>query len=139
MLLSRRYRFCASHRLDSPGLSEQENRDTYGKCNNPHGHGHNYVLDVTVSGGVNRVTGQVAPVGLLDALVDECVLQAMDHRNLNAEVAEFTNLVPTSENLAMVIEKRLKDRWDDRFSASGPRLENVRLLETRRNRFDVSA
>ena len=138
MRLSRRYKFCASHRLHSESLTERENQDTYGKCNNPHGHGHDYVLDVTVSGRLNRITGQVVSVAALDGLVNECILRDMDHRNLNEEVPEFANLVPTSENLAVVIEQRLKGKWDDRFSASGPRLHNVSLLETRRNRFDVN-
>ncbi len=139
MRLSRRYKFCASHRLHSDALSEQENRDTYGKCNNPHGHGHNYLLDVTVSGKLNRITGQVIPLADLDTLVDESILRVMDHRNLNQDVPEFATLVPTSENLAAVIEKRLKANWEDRFTASGARLLNVSLLETRRNRFDVNA
>ena len=138
MRLSRRYRFCASHRLHSDSLTETENQETYGKCNNPYGHGHNYVLDVTVSGRLDPVTGQVVSLGALDRLVDECILREMDHRNLNEEVPEFAKLVPTSENLAVVIERRLKGEWEDRFTASGPRLDNVSLLETRRNRFDVN-
>ena len=124
-------------RSHSPELSEQANDAVYGKCNNPHGHGHDYVLDVTVSGRLNRITGQVVSLASLDGLVDECVLRDMDHRNLNEEVPEFAKLVPTSENLALVIERRLKGKWEDRFTDSGPRLDNVSLLETRRNRFDV--
>lgn len=138
MRLSRRYRFCASHRLHSDSLTDQENQDTFGKCNNPHGHGHNYVLDVTVSGRLDPITGQVVSPQALDRLVDECIVREMDHRNLNEEIPEFAALVPTSENLAVVIERRLRGKWEDRFTALGPRLDNVSLLETRRNRFDVN-
>ena len=89
--LTRRYRFSASHRLHADGISEAENRALYGKCNNPHGHGHDYVLDVSLRGRVDGETGRVADVAALDRLVRERVLEAFDQRNLNAEVAAFAD------------------------------------------------
>ena len=138
MRLTRRYEFCASHRLHQPSLSETENEGLYGKCNNPYGHGHNYALEVTVRGPVNQETGLVLDSHLLDELVRAQVMEPMDHRNLNAEVEEFADVVPTSENLVLVIEQRLRSEWHSRFPGGQPRLENVRLYETRRNRFDLS-
>jgi 6-pyruvoyltetrahydropterin/6-carboxytetrahydropterin synthase len=135
--LTRRYGFCASHRLHSDRLTEEANREVYGKCNNPHGHGHNYSLEITVVGILDRNTGVLMRPGDLDAYVDEYVLRNLDHRHLNDDVAEFSALVPTSENLARVIENRLNEGWSGRFPA-GPRLEKVRLQETRRNRFELS-
>src|ERR1700693_58480 len=102
MKLTRRYRFSASHRLDTPALSPEENRKLYGKCNNPYGHGHNYVLDVTLEGSPG-VSGLVASRSALDTLVSERVLARMDHRNLNEDVAELASAVATTENLALVI------------------------------------
>jgi len=131
--LTRAYRFCASHRLHSASLSEAANREVYGKCNNPYGHGHNYQLEVTVAGPVDAASGKVVDVPRLDGLVESSVLRHFDHQDLNA-VPEFAELVPTSENLVMVIEQRLRQAW---FAGAGPRLENVRLHETRRNRFDL--
>jgi 6-pyruvoyltetrahydropterin/6-carboxytetrahydropterin synthase len=84
MRLGRRYRFSASHRLHAPRLSAAENAELYGKCNNPFGHGHNYAIEVTVRGPLERDTGRVADPRVLDALVERCVLDAFDLRNLNA-------------------------------------------------------
>ncbi len=136
--LTRRYGFCASHRLHTDSLSEPDNQELYGKCNNPHGHGHDYVLEVTVAGTLNDSTGLLLRPRDLDALVDESVLRDMDHRNLNTEIPEFAAVVPTSENLARVIENRLKENWSSRFSPAGPHLEKVSLQETKRNRFELS-
>jgi 6-pyruvoyltetrahydropterin/6-carboxytetrahydropterin synthase len=135
--LTRRYGFCASHRLHSDRLTEEANQELYGKCNNPHGHGHNYSLEITVAGTLDGKSGVLIRPGDLDAFVDECVLREIDHRHLNDDVAEFSALVPTSENLARVIENRLNKKWSGRFPA-GLRLEKVRLQETRRNRFELS-
>jgi 6-pyruvoyltetrahydropterin/6-carboxytetrahydropterin synthase len=135
--LTRRYGFCASHRLHSDALTEEANRELYGKCNNPHGHGHNYSLEITVAGTLAGNTGVLMRPGDLDAFVEEYILREMDHRHLNADVPEFSALVPTSENLAQVIENRLNKGWSGRFPG-GPRLEKVRLQETRRNRFELS-
>ena len=134
--LTRRYRFSASHRLHSPALSEPENRETYGKCNNPYGHGHDYVLEVTSVGPVDNRTGQVCNVATLDALVAQYVLGELDHRNLNEDVEGFAERVPTSENLAIDIGERLQRRWVSAFPGEWPRLASVRLRETKRNVFE---
>src|ERR1700687_2843004 len=101
--LGRRYRFAASHRLHSARLSEEENRRLYGKCNNPHGHGHNYVVEVSVRGPLDLATGRTLDTAVLDELVRRQVLGPFDHRNLNSEVPVFERLVPTSENLGVEI------------------------------------
>jgi 6-pyruvoyltetrahydropterin/6-carboxytetrahydropterin synthase len=134
--LTRRYRFAASHRLHSERFSEQENSDLYGKCNNPYGHGHDYILDVTTAGPIDPVSGQAISIPTLDALVRAQVLKDLDHRYLNADVAEFQQVIPTSENIIQVIEDRLKAGWSAAFPGEWPRLENIRLQETRRNRFE---
>jgi 6-pyruvoyltetrahydropterin/6-carboxytetrahydropterin synthase len=139
MRVTRRYRFAASHRLHSDGFSEDENRKLYGKCSNPFGHGHDYVLDVTASGPVNASSGQVVHVPTLDRLVTEQVLKDFDHRYLNADLNEFKTLVPTSENIIRVIEDRLTARWTEVFPGGGPRLEGIRLRETKRNVFELKS
>jgi 6-pyruvoyltetrahydropterin/6-carboxytetrahydropterin synthase len=139
MRVTRRYRFAASHRLHSDGFSENENRELYGKCSNPFGHGHDYVLDVTASGPVNAASGQVVHVPTLDRLVTEQVLKDFDHRYMNADLNEFQTLVPTSENIIRVIEDRLTARWTAVFPGEWPRLEGIRLRETKRNVFELKS
>jgi 6-pyruvoyltetrahydropterin/6-carboxytetrahydropterin synthase len=129
--LTRRYLFSASHRLHSAELSEQENRLTYGKCNNPHGHGHNYALEVTVSGPVNQKTGMVCNLSELDRSVQEDVLDKFDHENLNAR-REFADGVPTTENLSELIFNILKQ------SLKVAHLEKVRIEETIMNSFEYA-
>lgn len=129
MRLTSRYRFAAAHRLDTPALSREENRRLYGKCNNPFGHGHDYVLDITVAGPVGA-DGLVANREALDAVVREAVLVHLDHKNLNTELPEFTGAVPTTENLARVIRDRLDACW-----TLPARLVRVRIAETDRNTF----
>jgi 6-pyruvoyltetrahydropterin/6-carboxytetrahydropterin synthase len=129
--LTSRYRFCASHRLDTPALSPEENRQLYGKCNNPHGHGHDYVLEITVDGPVDE-QGQVVNRQALDALVEERVLRRLNHKNLNADVPEFAQSVPTTENLATVVQAALAESW-----TLPARLARVRISETARNTFDL--
>jgi 6-pyruvoyltetrahydropterin/6-carboxytetrahydropterin synthase len=138
MRVTRRYRFAASHRLHSDKLDERENRELYGKCNNPYGHGHDYVLEVTVAGPRNSATGLVVQLPLLDKLVSAQVLQDFDHRYFNADVGEFAELVPTSENIIRAIEGRLKARWKTMFPGTWPRLDKIRLQETKRNSFQLS-
>ncbi len=139
MRVTRRYRFAASHRLHSAAFSEDENRELYGKCSNPFGHGHDYVLDVTASGPVDPSSGQVVHVPTLDRLVSEQVLKDFDHRYFNADLEEFKNLVPTSENIIRVIEDRLNACWSDVFPGEWPRLEGIRLRETKRNVFELKS
>jgi 6-pyruvoyltetrahydropterin/6-carboxytetrahydropterin synthase len=136
--VTRRYRFAASHRLHSRELSERGNRELYGKCNNPYGHGHDYVLEVSVAGPLDTRSGQVVNVQVLDRLVNEQILQDFDHRYFNADVREFSgDLVPTSENILRVIENRLSAHWHRSFPEDWPRLEGIRLQETKRNRFEL--
>jgi 6-pyruvoyltetrahydropterin/6-carboxytetrahydropterin synthase len=137
--VTRRYRFCSSHRLHAPELSEAENRRVYGKCNNPRGHGHDYLLEVTVRGPADPRTGLAADSGALDELVRRRVLGDFDHRDLNSEVAVFARLAPTSENLAAEICRRLKGAWSAAFPREWPKLEAVRIAETAKNAFEVSA
>lgn len=135
---TRRYRFAASHRLHSGQFSERENHELYGKCNNPYGHGHDYILEVSVAGSLDPASGQIVNIQALDRLVNEHILSDFDHKYFNADVAEFSSdLVPTSENILRVIENRLAANWSKAFSAAGPRLEAIRLQETKRNRFEL--
>jgi 6-pyruvoyltetrahydropterin/6-carboxytetrahydropterin synthase len=138
MRVTRRYRFAASHRLHSPQLSEEQNRETYGKCNNPYGHGHDYILEVTLRGPADRQTGLVMNREDFDGFVDRTVLRELRHSNLNTQIPIFAASVPTTENVAMEIRRRLADQWREAFPASGPRLEKIRLYETRKNIIEVS-
>ena len=127
--LGRRYRFAASHRLHSAQLSEEENSRIYGKCNNPYGHGHNYIVEVRVSGTVDTATGMIANLADLDAFVNERVIEPFDHRSLQDEVPAFQEAVPTTENLCVGIFKRLR-------SFPKAKLEAVRIEETSNNSFE---
>src|SRR5215469_1610805 len=127
--LTRRYRFSASHRLHSAEMSEDENRATYGKCNNPHGHGHNYALEVTVSGQVDPATGMVCNLVDLDRCVESQVLTRYNLENLNV-LEEFSVTVPTTENLCIQIFKILQRRFPHAH------LDGVRLEETMMNSFE---
>jgi len=129
--LGRRYKFSSSHRLHSEKLSEQENRSVYGKCNNPYGHGHNYVLEVCLSGAVDPATGMIANLVDLDGFVEREVIEPFDHKLLNEEVAAFRENVPTTENLCKEIYRRLK-----RFPKA--KLERVRVEETSNNAFEYA-
>jgi 6-pyruvoyltetrahydropterin/6-carboxytetrahydropterin synthase len=129
--LTRRYIFSASHRLHSEELSESGNLATYGKCNNPYGHGHNYALEVTVSGQVNPQTGMVCNLVELDEVVRHEVLERFDHENLNMR-QEFAAVVPTTENLSEVIFNILQQ------SFTAAHLDRVRLEETMMNSFEYS-
>jgi 6-pyruvoyltetrahydropterin/6-carboxytetrahydropterin synthase len=106
--LTRRADFSASHYYHDPKLSPQENERLFGKCANLHGHGHNYTLEVTVKGEVDARTGFVVDLKELKDIMEREVVNAMDHRHLNKEVPEFAKLIPTTENLAVVIWKRLE-------------------------------
>ena len=129
--LTRRYLFSASHRLHSEQMSAAENLSTYGKCNNPYGHGHNYALEVTVSGQVNPATGMVCNLADLDDAVRCEVIERFDHVNLNLQ-PEFASDVPTTENLIEVIHDILKQN----FKAA--HLEKVRIEETAMNSFEYN-
>lgn len=131
MKLTRRYRFAASHRLDVPSLSPEENRRLFGKCNNPYGHGHDYVVDVTVDGQPDE-SGQIVNRAALDDLVHERILKQVDHKNLNCDVTELRGVVPTTENLAEALNRMLLRDWP-----LPARLSGVRISETDRNTFEL--
>jgi 6-pyruvoyltetrahydropterin/6-carboxytetrahydropterin synthase len=134
--LTKRYRFSASHRLHNDGLSAEENSRVFGKCNSPYGHGHNYILEVTVRGPVVPSTGMVMDLGLLDRAVAQEVLEPFDHTYLNLDVPNFQGKVPTTENLCIEIYNLLGARLD---AAKGSAvLDNVRLEETSSNSFEYS-
>jgi 6-pyruvoyltetrahydropterin/6-carboxytetrahydropterin synthase len=135
--LSRVYRFSSSHRLHSPLLNDEENRELYGKCNNPHGHGHDYVLHVAVAGEVDEKTGRVASIGALDRYVNEKVIRVFDHRDMNADVEDFEG-VPTTENLAVDVERRLQSDWKKRFGTTVA-LDRILIRETPRNTFELES
>jgi 6-pyruvoyltetrahydropterin/6-carboxytetrahydropterin synthase len=135
--VTRRYQFSASHRLHAPSLGEAENRELYGKCNHRFGHGHNYVVEISVRGPAEEATGRAVDPQALDRLVRERVLSAFDHRDLNAEVEAFREMVPTSENLAIEVGRRLQLGWSSTFPGGWPRLEKIRIAETDRNIFEI--
>lgn len=123
--------FSASHRLHSEGLTEVENHATYGKCNNPHGHGHNYTLEVTVSGQVDPPTGMVCNLVDIDECVNREIIDRFDHANLNM-LQDFERQVPTTEVLSVVIFEILKQ------SFRAAHLEKVRIEETSLNSFEYA-
>jgi 6-pyruvoyltetrahydropterin/6-carboxytetrahydropterin synthase len=125
----RRYMISASHRLHTDVLSAEENRATYGKCNNPHGHGHNYVVEVVVTGAVDPETGMVMNMAAIDEVVRGRVVDRFDHANLNLDPL-FVNRVPTTENLCREVFALLKDALPVR------KLERVRVEETENNFFE---
>lgn len=127
----RRYMVSASHRLHAEPLTADENRAAYGKCNNPHGHGHNYVVEVLVGGPVDAATGMVVNLTDLDAVLKARIVERFDHRNLNDDPA-FASQVPTTENLCRVVFDLLKDELP------AGKLECVRVEETENNFFEYT-
>lgn len=123
--LSQRFEFSATHRLHNPDLSDDENRDTFGKCNNPHGHGHNYEVQVTLAG-VPDENGLIIDVPRFERIVQAAVIERLDHRHLNVEVPEFRELIPSVENIAMTIHRLLKPR----LAEAGANLASVTVWET---------
>lgn len=132
--LGKKYTFTAAHRLYSPALSEARNKEIYGKCANPFGHGHDYDVEVTVEGETDRVTGRVVDLRILDALLEAEVLSRYRYKSLNSEMAT----VPTTENLALEVQERLKAAWTAAFGAAGPRLHRIRIWETDRNICEIA-
>ena len=129
--LTRRYMFSASHRLHSDDMSPEENRATYGKCNNPYGHGHNYMVEITVSGQVDQSSGMVCNLVDLDGFVHQHVLERYDHQNLNL-LHDFGARVPTTENLCIAIYKIVQRGFTQAH------LERVRIEETMMNSFEYA-
>ena len=129
-ILTRAYTFSAAHRLHNPGLDDADNRALFGKCNNIHGHGHDYRMEVTVTGTVDARTGMIVDLGLLDRIVTERILDRWDHKHLNLDVAEFAIVNPTSENVIRIA-------WDILAPAIAPvRLAKVVLWETPKSSFE---
>jgi 6-pyruvoyltetrahydropterin/6-carboxytetrahydropterin synthase len=124
VLLTRKIEFAASHFYNNPDFSPEENRRVFGKCNNPHGHGHNYTLEVTVAGEPDPTTGMVLDLKDLKEILEREVMQRMDHRHLNYEVPELAGQIPTCENIARVIWNLLEPRIKQGM------LHRVRLYET---------
>jgi 6-pyruvoyltetrahydropterin/6-carboxytetrahydropterin synthase len=110
--LSQKFEFSASHRLHNPSLSDAVNADTYGKCNNPNGHGHNYELQVTL-----RSAGEAIDVPGFERTVSDTVIARFDHKNLNVELPEFRDLIPTVENIAMTIFRLLKSKFAGKLAS----------------------
>jgi 6-pyruvoyltetrahydropterin/6-carboxytetrahydropterin synthase len=131
IVFGRRYRFAASHRLHSEELSEEENSRVFGKCNNPYGHGHNYVVEIHVSGPVDAATGMIVNLTDLDRFVEREVIEPFDHKSLNEDVEAFRAKVPTTENLCKEIYERLRG-----FPLA--KLERVRIEETSNNAFEYA-
>ena len=129
--LTRRYRFSASHRLHCPEMSAHENRAVYGKCNNPHGHGHNYFVEVTVAGRVDPRTGMVCNLVDLDSFVHEKILERFGHQNLNT-LEEFQETVPTTENLCVEVFDILEEGFHH------AQVDKVRIEETMLNSFEYA-
>lgn len=128
--LARIYRYSSAHRLYSKALTERENLDVYGKCCNLNGHGHNYVLEVTVAGPRDPATGTVMSVGKLDGIVAEKIIEPWDHRNLDEEIPDFKEVMSTGENIARIV-------WEKLEPALPPGLLfSVRLSETSRSFFE---
>jgi 6-pyruvoyltetrahydropterin/6-carboxytetrahydropterin synthase len=127
--LTRTYHFSASHRLHLPQLSDAANQELFGRCNNPHGHGHNYVVAVTVEGKVNPASGLLVDPAALNALVRREVVEVYDHKYINQDLPEFATLTATTENMAVDIRDRLLTAWPAGF----PALARVRVQETKRN------
>ncbi len=125
--VSRKETFSASHRLFNKNLSDEENQKIFGKCSNPNGHGHNYVLEVIIQGEPDPSTGYVIDLKLLKTIIRENVINKVDHKNLNLDVDFLKDIIPTTENIAAGIWKQLKDKIP-----SG-RLYSVKLYETEKN------
>ena len=123
----RKEHFNAAHRLNNPAWDEATNERVFGKCNNPHYHGHNYELIVKLTGVPDEATGYVYDMKLLSDLVQEVVIERFDHRNLNEDTIEFKHLNPSAENIAVVIYNLLREKIDTKFDL------HIRLYETERN------
>jgi 6-pyruvoyltetrahydropterin/6-carboxytetrahydropterin synthase len=129
--LGRRYHFAASHRLYSANFSDAENQRLYGKCSNPFGHGHNYTVEVLLTGSVDPDTGMIANLADLDAFVEREIIQVFDHKYLNEEIPAFSQKVPTTENVCREIYRRLQ-------TFPFARLEGVKVEETSKNGFEYA-
>uniref|UniRef100_A0A1B6CK27 6-pyruvoyl tetrahydrobiopterin synthase n=1 Tax=Clastoptera arizonana TaxID=38151 RepID=A0A1B6CK27_9HEMI len=126
--LTRIEKFSACHRLHSPDLNDEENLQTYGKCNNFHGHGHNYTVEVTLRGPVTADTGMVMNINDLKVIINKAIMEPMDHKNLDKDVPYFKNVVSTTENVAIFIWNNIKHELTDSSI-----LYEVKIFETDKN------
>jgi 6-pyruvoyltetrahydropterin/6-carboxytetrahydropterin synthase len=127
--LTRKFHFSASHRIYDPDLSDEENIRIYGKCSNPNGHGHNYVLEVTVAGEINKQTGYVMDIKDLKTIVNKELIEKVDHKNLNLDVDFMATIIPTAENI-------ISQFWNviaGKINSSNRKLYSLRLFETENN------
>lgn len=132
IFVTRKAHFNAAHRLHNSDKSDDWNRDTFGKCNNPNWHGHNYQIEVTVAGEPNPETGYVIDLGKLKSIIRNRILEPCDHKNLNVEVSFLENVIPTTENLVQAFFEQLEE--DVNKTAYGDsKLYSVKLYETERN------
>jgi len=122
--ITTKYELAASHRLRNRSWDEKRNREIFGKCSNPAGHGHNYILEITLGGKANKETGEVVDLEMVDRIVREQIIDRYDHKNLNEDINEFADLLPTVENMAKVFWERLTGQFGE------VRLESVRVWET---------
>ena len=125
--ITRRLEFCASHRLYNPKFTDEENEATFGLCNNPNGHGHNYTLDVTVAGEVAPETGMVLDLKTLKSLINKKIVDKVDHKNLNVDVDFMQGIIPTAENIAIKFWEILE------ANITNGKLHEVKLFESERN------
>jgi 6-pyruvoyltetrahydropterin/6-carboxytetrahydropterin synthase len=132
IFVTRKSHFNAAHRLHNPSKSDQWNSDTFGKCNYPNWHGHNYVLEVTVVGETDPDSGYLIDLGTLQLIVDTHVIEPCDHRNLNMDVPFLKGIIPSSENLVKAFYQQLKEPIEQ-ACAPGGKLFSVKLYETERN------
>ncbi|MBI1388306.1 MAG: 6-carboxytetrahydropterin synthase [bacterium] len=126
--ITRRANFCAAHRLHSPHLSDEENREVYGACNNLHGHGHNYSLEITVEGEIDPKTGMLINLFELDRIIKHEIVVQVDHRHLNIDVEMLNGVIPTMENMTVVFWSAIENHLPD-----GVRLKRVALRESEKN------
>jgi 6-pyruvoyltetrahydropterin/6-carboxytetrahydropterin synthase len=136
--ITRRYQFSASHRLHTDQLSDAENAAVFGKCNNPYGHGHNYVLSITIEGPVAGDTGLIVNIQRLDRMIEQVILRTFAYRNLNLDLTCFVHTIPTTENLVQAIVDLLEEQWTTWFGEQcAARLARIHVQETDRNGFEL--
>lgn len=132
MKVCRRSNFNAAHRLFRPDWSDEKNQTVFGKCNNPNFHGHNYTLEVWIDGEIDQETGYVIDLKIVKDLIKIEIEDRFDHRNLNLDCPEFTSLIPTAENIAVVCYNLLREKMDSKYALS------IRLWETENNIVEYS-
>lgn len=127
--LTRKFHFSASHRIFNPSLSDEENYKLYGKCSNPNGHGHNYILEVTVAGDINSNTGYVVDINVIKKITEKEIIEIVDHKNLNLDVGFMSGIIPTTENILSQFWKVLVNK----INSDKVKLYSLKLYETENN------